>query len=537
MAGRRRAVLGVDINPHEIRLVELTGTPEAPTIRVSGSVPTPEGSMDADRITNAGAIGAALRGLVERLQPETREAVLGISDRAVITRVLDIPNVPDGEVRTVIDGELAHYRILREGAGAFDFARLPAAEAGQKRGPQALVMAIENSTASLYRDIAERAGLTLVALEPLLFAMYRAAFPAATQSGGSALCLSVGYGRTDVTIVQDGQIRLYRQVDIGTDRLLASREGGPFNSAGTFQRFLMADGETLADGEANAGPGEIDRGAGQDLANEIQRSLQYYRREVSDTDAVDRMVVATHDPEAAGLGLWLSEVLGLQAVTAAAPDTADDPSGMKYLAATGLAAQQLAGGAAGVPSFDLSVAERAVVAAQSGRQKLALALAGSVAILALGIAGSLALGRKANGLGDEVARLQTDLQNKQRLQQARAEDIERRMQDLGRLRLEGFPFPRMMDATAAAVDPGAGLREVVLDNSGSLRLVGDAQSEQAIIRTLETLKTIPYFEGAALQSFQTVVPNDAKSGLQFEITARVAGVQRPVGVQTAAAAP
>ena len=73
----------------------------------------------------------------------TREAVLGIAECCVVTRILDIPSVPANELRTVIEGELAHYQILGNSTGAFDYMPLVAREGEAETGPQALVMAAE----------------------------------------------------------------------------------------------------------------------------------------------------------------------------------------------------------------------------------------------------------------------------------------------------------------------------------------------------------------------------------------------------------
>src|SRR5689334_1702637 len=143
MPGQGRLVLGIDISANEIRVVEVRGTGTAARIVHAGAVPTPRGALDGDRIAYPDALAETLRGLLNRMNVGTRQAVMGVGAQSVITRIIDIPRVPDSEVRMVIEGELAHYQILREGTGAFDFHRLHDPDRSHDAHPQVLLMAAE----------------------------------------------------------------------------------------------------------------------------------------------------------------------------------------------------------------------------------------------------------------------------------------------------------------------------------------------------------------------------------------------------------
>src|SRR5262245_55895495 len=123
MANLKRTVLGVEIGAREVRMVEMRGG-NPPHILKPGAVPLPAGAMDGDRIVQVEAVADIIRGLHSRLGCQSRSAVVGMGVQGVVTRILAIPRVPDSELRIVIEGELAHYQILRAGTGAFDFFRL-----------------------------------------------------------------------------------------------------------------------------------------------------------------------------------------------------------------------------------------------------------------------------------------------------------------------------------------------------------------------------------------------------------------------------
>lgn len=205
MAAQGRTVLGVDINPSEICVLELRGSwPDAHIVN-AGKTATPPGSIENGRIVEPASIAEAIRSMLDQAGITTRDVVMGIAENCVMTRILDVPAVPASELRTVIEGELAHYQILGGSGGAFDYMPLVRREEETETGPQALVMAAEELIVNGYRAVAEQAGLHLIALEPALLAMYRVSF-AAIHEQPAGVCLAIGKNEAEITITSRGQI-------------------------------------------------------------------------------------------------------------------------------------------------------------------------------------------------------------------------------------------------------------------------------------------------------------------------------------------
>ena len=188
MANLKRTLLGIDISPNEVRMVEMRGgTP--PRILKVGTVPLPQGAVSNDQIAQIDTVADLVRGLHTRLGCTARQVVCGMNIQSVVTRILAIPRVPDADLRYVIEGELQHYQVLRTGTGAFDYFRLDAASQGEETPPSVLVMASEERVAYSYRQVIEKAGLQLLALEPITLGLYRAAYPD-IENQPAALCLA-----------------------------------------------------------------------------------------------------------------------------------------------------------------------------------------------------------------------------------------------------------------------------------------------------------------------------------------------------------
>ncbi|MEP6756082.1 MAG: pilus assembly protein PilM, partial [Chthonomonadales bacterium] len=170
-----RQTIGIDINETEICVTQVQGTWPDPQVIKIDSEPIPHNSIKNSEVINADIIAETLRQLIDRMELNTKSAVMSIPSRQVVTRILDIPNVPDPEMKALLDMEVSHQHILREEDGVYAHTNLPTTIKGRDESRQILVMASEESTLSKYREIANKAGIYLIGLEPATVAMARIA--------------------------------------------------------------------------------------------------------------------------------------------------------------------------------------------------------------------------------------------------------------------------------------------------------------------------------------------------------------------------
>jgi len=545
MAGHVRPILGIDIAPTEIFVVELRGVwPDAQIVR-SGKTATPIRSVEAGRILDPAAIASAIRNLLDQLGIATREAVLSIAECCVVTRVLDIPAVPANELRTVIEGELAHYQILGNSSGAFDFMSLARRENDAETGPQALVMAAEEQIVSGYRAVADQAGLDLIAMEPTLLASYRAAF-GAIQTQPVAACLAIGRHESEITVTCQGQIRLYRRIDIGRDTLVLERTGaspGAQRPMATSERvpFGEVPEEPEAEPEPLIGqPRVINPSAASSLTVELQRSLDYFASQSPDEAAIDRLVLAISAPELAPLETWFTQAISIETVIADLPASlrgsadANEADRVRYLCAAGLAMRELTGLPPSMPRFDLSSQQRNQAVVKTVKRTMNIALSASAATFLLGALLAFQIGVRANQAEHELARLKDNLKTQEAIRQEYIASVQSRQDLLRSLRVQGFPFPRIMDSVSASIADKVGLTGVALDGGGRLTVNGDANNEKDVIKTLENLRKVPYFESVSMDTFDKQAPTITTGWLvRFQISCQLTAAR----TTTASAAP
>ncbi len=541
MAGKGRLVLGVDINPVELCVVGMRGNWANPQIVCAGSTPLPPGAVEGSTIHDPPAVAEALRKVLSLLDAGTRDVIIGVAGRSVLTRVLDIPKVPDQEMRTVIQGELVHYQILRDANGAFDYMRLQRPEEQAESGPQALVMAAEDVAVQGYRAVAELADVRLIALEPILLAMYRVAF-ARMQTQEAALCLALSHGEVEITIVSHGQIRLYRRVDMGRNSLIGSAHSAraPRPSARP-SGVIMLNSEPEEETPESSSPEQdrqINVASASNLVLEIQRSLDYYGSQYPQAAAVHCAVVATNEPDLKPLAGWLSQALSMETLLAELPLPAGVPAavsaqltapdGQKFLGAIGLAMHELIGPPAAVPCFDLANVKRSHKVLPLEKRSLAVAAAGSCFFLLVGAILGISLGQRAGDVDRMLGQRQAELKSRLKVRQTLLDEIQAQTDQLRLLQPKGFPVPRIMDAMALSVAPNAGLTSLSLDPGGRIVVTGEAADQKAIITTLELLKNNPIFENTSLDTFDTKTSSPAHIPVvTFQVSSKLVGAGQP----------
>ena len=505
MTARKHSFLGIEINASEIHIAEVRGQwPDVQIMRVYHA-PTPPGVVEGGRILDPAGLGDCLRGLLRVMGAGTRDAVLGLPTRALMTRSLDFPTLPAGEMRAIIAGELAHYHTLGEADDAFDFTLLHAPSKSVENGQTFLVMASEAHVAAGYVETAQRAGLRLLALEPLPIALLRALWPH-LQKSPDALCVLIQHGDVEIAVVEEGRLRLYRRLDIAGNDLIGS-EG--IHAAGL-----------------------------NSLAMELQRSLEYYVREFSPDRPITSVLLVTPHPELAGLPAPLADALGLPVRAAELRNDTPrsrieafdlrPPLHCARAGAVGLAMRSLPALPSALPSMNLnrgvsrsSRKPRPSVSNDMLHRRMALALASSAALAVCGVALTLRAGGRVSRLRDAVAHLQTNIQMMQQDKQTRLDALQAHDNLLLALAQEGYAFPRYMDTIAAAVGPQAGLLEVSLNRSGQFTIIGEATEGKAVIAALEGIKRSPYLESASLNSFDSAQNQTAGHLIRFQITAQL----------------
>jgi type IV pilus assembly protein PilM len=506
-------MIGIDLDEDRLRFVQIVLRGGVPHVAAAGTVPMPSGSYHGGVVRQVGAVAIALKRLLEGMGVGASQAAIGLSMDGYAARTLSLPPAPDDERPMLVAGEVEHFRVIRSSGGVFDYFPLedPSPQKGGKH--HFAVVATEEEGPRSVRDLADRSGVTVAALEPLGLALLRSAFH--TQGDlrkGRALCLSMDRSHSELVLLESGRVRTLRRIDFGLQHCLES-EPHRVGYAGQVDEALAAP-QGLRDGA-------------EMFVTDLSRSLDFFQREYG-LDTVDRIWLAGSAAGVQQLAPFVTERLGIPTTAVdckGVPVTRSEiqkelaeDGGTRYLGALGLALRMVQSGSNDMPRADLFSQERAGESLEGGRRRLTGSLVVGAASLALGVVLGLLFGMQAKGAEAELAqarqRLETSLADQQRV----AKEIESARIQLQLLSRERLALDRLADSVAVQLPEGVGLSDLSVNSGDKVILRLESRDEESMIQAVRRLHGSGYLVFPALASFE-------KRGSGFEFTINASAVR------------
>ncbi len=531
MLRNQRSTVGIELQDRHIRVVEVSDT-EVPVILSVGEAATPPGAIQGGIIAKPEALALALRRLFEMLGIETDQAVMGLPGAACVLRTLTVPPVLDSELPGIVDGEVKHFNILASPDAVYDIFPMPKAHTGDAANSlNVLLIGAEGAGVAGIREVANRAGLQVLALEPVHVGMYRSASEVLERP--STMVVTVSETRTDVVLHSEGEICLYRDIDLGTNSLLVGFAGeDPFLSP-----KLLAEQPTTP-GELN--PSRVQIGPAHNLAIELKRSIDYFQREYSRNEPIDKLILVSTERGMEDVAPWLSNELGLPVEILNSYKCPPDreqvkaeiapPNSVKFAAAYGLAMRASYSNRKKTPHMDLYVRERTAAVRAEKQKSVAGSLVASLLVVVAGLAVAYWFGIEANHVEHELGHVNETVTAEREIFQRNSEQALLIHQRYDLLKQSGVPLSRVIDTVASRVEGQIGLTDMQADATGLIVLGGEALDERTAIAVADSLKSDPLILASNVISFEKVDPETQKAGIKFKIQSQGNfGMQKPAG--------
>ncbi len=227
-------------------------------------------------------IAKAIKDVLREANVTTKAAVVSIQSQATLIFLLDLPEVPDAELATIIPNEARKYIPVPLTEVSLDWYVVPkkqtyaeeqAAE-GQNKKMEVVVVAVRNETLSQYRDISTKAAIEVRGNEIEIFSAIRSVFH---REIAPTLVIDYGAGTTKVSIVEYGVVRAYHVINRGsafTTESVARALGIDFDKAEELKRTV---GMASVPGQESVS--ESIATNTQYIINEVQTILLQYERQ------------------------------------------------------------------------------------------------------------------------------------------------------------------------------------------------------------------------------------------------------------------
>ncbi len=305
-------IVGLDIGTSAVRAVELTvDNGHRPVLEAFGQVGLPPGAVVDGEIRDRSQVVQALRRIWREGGFKQRKVVLGVAGLRAITREVDMPPIPPGELDEAVKfqaDQVLPFPMDQTMVSSKVMAQFTDAEGTPQI--RVLVAAVHRELIGGVVEAVKEAGLEPVGIDLDTAALARALHDPATD--GPEVVVSVGAGLTLVVVQRGGQLQFVRTIDLGGEtitRAIASALDVPLVDAEQIKREL--GGPDAHDYRAE----NATRTAIGDLVGEIHNSIRFYSSQPGRTTP-ERVLVTGAGARVAGFMEQLQQGLDVQVLPA-----------------------------------------------------------------------------------------------------------------------------------------------------------------------------------------------------------------------------
>jgi type IV pilus assembly protein PilM len=330
---RRRTAIGLDIGTSVVRAVELSFGRAGITLERFGQVVLPDGVIRDGQVVEPEPVAACLRQLWSATGLSHKRVVLGVANQRVIVRQVDLPWMPQEELRRSLPMQVGDFLPMDVSSSVLDFFPLSeTTDVESGRRLNGLLVAASRDTVVSNVACAEQAGLTVQAVDLTSFAVLRSL---GKQAGGQVeteALIDIGARITNIVVHSNGVPVFVRILPMGgqdiTDEV-ADKLQVPINQAEAMKQQI---GHAIRSGESEDLFRTVQT-TSQDFVDEVTGSLDYFAASNPGT-RVERLLVT-------GGGSRLSGLLERMAVDTRTPVVPGDPMANLRIGRTGLEDAQL----------------------------------------------------------------------------------------------------------------------------------------------------------------------------------------------------
>jgi type IV pilus assembly protein PilM len=208
----------LDIGTNAVRVVQLADSGQNSwTLLHYGYAPVDLRTTSANSKESERRLGEVIMTAVGQSGIKTKNVAIGLPSQKTFTTVIDVPNMPEAELRSTIKYQMDQYIPM-----AIDEAKVDWVSLGQSaHNPQqqeVLLASTANSYAEERLEFIENLGLNVIAAEPDPIAMIRSLLPTGIQD--ARLIIDVGEVATNLVVTFNDSPRLVRTIPTGLHSLV-----------------------------------------------------------------------------------------------------------------------------------------------------------------------------------------------------------------------------------------------------------------------------------------------------------------------------
>ena len=278
---RGKLAVGLDIGSSGVKLVQLKERKGGYALQAFGVAPLPPEVIVDGALMNSAAIVSAIQELVAAQKVKTKEVAIGVRGHSVIIKKISLPRMTQEKLDESIQWEAEQYIPFDVKDVNIDTQILtPDGDAAGQM--DVLLVAAKKDMINDYTSVCAEAGLTATVVDVDAFAVQNA-YEANYELGTDTVVLiNVGAAVANINILAKGNTTFTRDITMGGNAFTEEIQK-QLNISYDEAEALKVGGQGETDAVV---PQEVERviqGVAEQMAGEIQRSLDFYAATAADS--------------------------------------------------------------------------------------------------------------------------------------------------------------------------------------------------------------------------------------------------------------
>lgn len=209
-------VLSVEIGYSLIKIMETDFKAKSPKIYHCVNLQTPSGVLNDGELNVTGDLVAIINDALMARRMKTKQVVFTITSSKIASREVILPNIKENKVETIVRANASDYFPVDLSRYEISYTLLGmVGEEKDKMQRKVMVFAAPQALLEGYYTLAERCGLTLVAMDYSGNSIYQVIKKEC--GSGIQMVVKVDERSSIITVLEEGQLVLQRSIPYGVD--------------------------------------------------------------------------------------------------------------------------------------------------------------------------------------------------------------------------------------------------------------------------------------------------------------------------------
>ncbi len=246
---KKKKFLGIDIGTSSTRVVELSYSEKGGNVVLENygektnkisKEDLYSGPIKKDFIPSSEEVAGDIKKILSSAEIKNRKASFSIPSFATFFTVFKVPVKPEEDITSAIQFEAKQHIPFPIEEVDLDWSVIEESETKDKTWSKVLLVAVPKKTISKYKEIAKKAEVEFLSIEPEVFSLSRAS-AVGGDSNKVLQFIDIGIQSTTISIVENGVIKSTHNSDFSEREIarnLVSKLGVSYNEADEMRRNI-----------------------------------------------------------------------------------------------------------------------------------------------------------------------------------------------------------------------------------------------------------------------------------------------------------